>query len=82
MGSEPSGQKGTLNPTPFQHGAPCPLPRKGEFFCTLFPAGHSTPSVKAYGFATFPKGTAFGGEGKDHGIAKGVPLGELARRKP
>ena len=32
--------------------------------------------------ATFPKGTAFGGEGKVHGIAKGVPLGELARRKP
>ena len=27
---------------------------------------------------TFPKGTAFGGEGKVHGIAKGVPLGELA----
>ena len=22
-----------------------------------------TPSVKAYGFATFPKGTAFGGGG-------------------
>ena len=32
--------------------------------------------------STFPKGTAFGGEGKVHGIAKGVPLGELARRKP
>ena len=44
--------------------------------------GTVPPSVKAYGFATFPKGTAFGDEGKDHGIAKGVPLGELARRKP
>ena len=44
--------------------------------------GGLTPSVIACGDATFPKGTAFGGEGKDHGIAKGVPLGELARRKP
>ena len=31
--------------------------------------GSVTPSVKAYGFATFPKGTAFGGEGKVHGSA-------------
>ena len=44
--------------------------------------GHSTPSVKAYGFATFPNGTALGGEGKLCGSAIGVPLGELARRKP
>ena len=44
--------------------------------------GSVTPSVKACGFATFPKGTALGGDGKLCGIAKGVPLGELARRKP
>ena len=42
----------------------------------------NTPSVKAYGFATFPKGTALGGEGKLCGSAIGVPLGELARRMP
>ena len=41
-----------------------------------------TPSVKAYGFSTFPKGTAFGGGGKVCLLGKGVPLGELARRKP
>ena len=32
--------------------------------------------------ATFPKGTALGGEGKLCGSAIGVPLGELARRMP
>ena len=33
--------------------ARCHLPRKGEVLRGV------TPSVKAYGFATFPKGTAF-----------------------
>ena len=35
-----------------------------------------TPSVIAYGDATFPKGTAFGGSGKVSGIAQRRPLGE------
>ena len=35
----------------------------------------STPSVIACGDATFPKGTAFGGDGKVSGIAKRRPLG-------
>ena len=34
-----------------------------------------TPSVKAYGFATFPKGTAFSGGDKVSGIAIRRPLG-------
>lgn len=34
-----------------------------------------TPSVKACGFATFPKGTALGGDGKVSGIVKRRPLG-------
>ena len=37
--------------------------------------GGNTPSVKACGFATFPKGTAFGGNGKLSGIAQRRPLG-------
>ena len=44
----------------------------------VFPVSDSpecTPSVKAYGFATFPKGTALGGDGKLSGIAKRRPLG-------
>ena len=35
----------------------------------------STPSVIAYGDATFPKGTAFGGGDKVSGIAQRRPLG-------
>ena len=38
-------------------------------------AAGSTPSVIAYGDATFPKGTAFGGGGKVPGIAQRRPLG-------
>ena len=34
-----------------------------------------TPSVIAYGDATFPKGTAFGGGRKVSGIAQRRPLG-------
>ena len=37
--------------------------------------GTAPTSVKAYGFATFPKGTALGGDGKVSGIAKRRPLG-------
>ena len=56
-----------------------------SFFCKVrgkVGGGGVTPSVKAYGFATFPKGTAFGGGGKVCLLGKGVPLGELSRRKP
>ena len=34
----------------------------------------STPSVIACGDATFPKGTAFGGDGKVSGTAQKLPL--------
>ena len=37
--------------------------------------GTAPTSVKAYGFATFPKGTALGGDGKVSGITKRRPLG-------
>jgi hypothetical protein len=37
-----------------------------------------TPSVIAYGDATFPKGTALGVAAKFPTTTKGVPLGELA----
>ena len=37
----------------------------------------ATPSVKACGFATFPKGTAFAAAGNFAAAPKGVPLGEL-----
>ena len=38
-------------------------------------ARRDTPSVKACGFATFPKGTAFSSGGKVSGIAQRRPLG-------
>ena len=38
-----------------------------------------TPSVIAYGDATFPKGTAFRGGGKLCGSTERRPLGELSR---
>ena len=38
-----------------------------------------TPSVIAYGDATFPKGTALAMAGNFAAAPKGVPLGELAR---
>ena len=38
-----------------------------------------TPSVKACGFATFPKGTALRLYRKVSLLGIGVPLGELAR---
>ena len=38
-----------------------------------------TPSVKAYGFATFPKGTALAVAGNFAAAPKGAPLGELSR---
>ena len=44
-------------------------PPQGGAFFVFSPAGHGTPSVKAYGFATFPKGTASGGKGKLCGSA-------------
>ena len=50
--------------------------------CAFAPSGADPFRLLTAFAATFPKGTAFGGEGKVHGIAKGVPLGELARRKP
>ena len=37
-----------------------------------------TPSVIAYGDATFPKGTAFVPAGRFKAPPKGVPLGKLA----
>ena len=49
----------------------------------VFPVSDSpecTPSVKAYGFATFPKGTAFRCGGKLSGIAKRRPLGGAGER--
>ena len=42
----------------------------------------STPSVIAYGDATFPKGTAFGGGGKVSGIAIRRPLGGAGALAP
>ena len=39
----------------------------------------STPSVIAYGDATFPKGTAFRGGGNLAAAPKGAPLEELSR---
>ena len=47
-----------------------PAPLKGEL----------TPSVIAYGDATFPKGTASAVAGKFAAAPKGSPLGELALR--
>ena len=41
----------------------------------------NTPSVKACGFATFPKGTASVVAVKFLASPKGVPLGELASSK-
>ena len=38
-----------------------------------------TPSVKAYSFDTFPKGTALEVAASFPALPKGVPLGELAR---
>ena len=42
-------------------------------------AAGSTPSVIAYGDATFPKGTASVVAGNFAAALKGVPLGELSR---
>ena len=42
--------------------------------------GAGTPSVIACGDATFPKGTAFGGNGKVSGITQRRPLGGAAER--
>ena len=42
--------------------------------------GRVTPSVKAYGFDTFPKGTASAVAGNFLAVPKGSPLGELASR--
>ena len=48
----------------------------GKFLVELQSAlARNTPSVIAYGDATFPKGTAFGGGGKVSGIAQRRPLG-------
>ena len=41
-----------------------------------------TPSVIAYGDATFPKGTAFGGGDKVSGIAQRRPLGGAGAGAP
>ena len=41
-------------------------------------APRATPSVKAFGFATFPKGTASAVVARFPAQSKGVPLGELA----
>ena len=43
-------------------------------FCESAALRGSTPSVIAYGDATFPKGTAFGNAGRFISTAKGVPL--------
>ena len=44
-------------------------------FCESAALRGSTPSVIAYGDATFPKGTAFGGGGKLCGSTERRPLG-------
>ena len=59
--------------------ARCHLPRKGEVLRGV------TPSVKAYGFATFPKGTAFARGRQSLRLKRKAcgracsPLGELSR---
>ena len=44
------------------------------------PKGEPTPSVIAYGDATFPKGTASAAAGNFAAAPKGVPLGEVDLR--
>ena len=48
-------------------------------FCESAALRGITPSVIAYGDATFPKGTAFRGGGNLAAAPKGAPLGELSR---
>ena len=48
-------------------------------FCESAALRGSTPSVIAYGDATFPKGTASAVAGNFAAAPKGVPLGELSR---
>lgn len=48
-------------------------------FCESAARRGSTPSVIAYGDATFPKGTAFAVAGNFAAAPKGAPLGELSR---
>ena len=50
-------------------------PERGSFFAWREGLRGDTPSVKACGFATFPKGTAFSGGDKISGIAIRRPLG-------
>ena len=54
------------------------LPRRGELNSlrqsAKFVCSEVTPSVIAYGDATFPKGTAFGNSGKVFGTARRRPL--------
>ena len=57
-----------------QKGKKKPAGRRDDLECA--PGG--TPSVIAYGDATFPKGTALGVAAKFPTTTKGVPLGELA----
>ena len=55
----------------------------GKFLVELQSAlARNTPSVIAYGDATFPKGTAFGGGGKVSGIAQRRPLGGAGALAP
>ena len=49
-------------------------------FCESAALRGITPSVIAYGDATFPKGTAFGSGGKVFGIAQRRPLGGAGER--
>ena len=48
-------------------------------FCESAALRGITPSVIAYGDATFPKGTAFRGGGNLAAAPKGAPLEELSR---
>ena len=61
------------------HGRGCGGKRQVQRrFLRKHGAAGDTPSVKACGFATFPKGTAFVVAGSFAAAPKGVPLGELA----
>ena len=46
------------------------------------PKGELTPSVIAYGDATFPKGTAFSGSDKVSGSTQRLPLGGAGALAP
>ena len=64
---------------PLRHRCAMPPPPKGEVLRGV------TPSVKAYGFATFPKGTAFARGRQSLRLNRKAcrracsPLGELSR---